>query len=60
MPAQRPVAWHVTHWTDDPWSRGGWSVVLPGGSPADRAMRPVPIDGCVVLAGEATHPEQPR
>ncbi len=59
MPAQRPVAWHVTHWTDDPWSRGGWSVVLPGGSPADRAMLAVPIDGCVVLAGEATHPEQP-
>ena len=58
MPAQRPVAWHVTHWTDDPWSRGAWSVVLPGGSPADRAALAVPIDGRLVLAGEATHPEQ--
>lgn len=58
MPAHRPLAWHVSHWTDDPYSRGAWSVVLPGGSPADRAAAGRPVDGRFVLAGEATHPDQ--
>jgi len=53
-----PIAWHVTDWYHDPYSRGSWSVVRPGGSPADRAALGMPVDDRFVLAGEATHPEQ--
>lgn len=53
-----PIAWHVTDWAGDPYSRGSWSVVLPGGSPDDRATIGRPVDDRFVLAGEATHPEQ--
>ena len=59
MPGTRiPIAWHVSEWSVDPYSRGGWSVVRPGGSPADRAAIGRPVDDRFVLAGEATHPEQ--
>ena len=57
--APSPIAWHVARWADDPWSRGSWSFIRPGGSPRDRATLGEPVHGRVVLAGEATHPEQP-
>ena len=56
---QSPIAWHVARWADDPWSRGSWSFIRPGGSPRDRATLGEPVHGRVVLAGEATHPDQP-
>lgn len=54
-----PVAWHVTHWGDDPYSRGSWSALAPGGRPQDRATIGSPIDDRFVLAGDATNPVAP-
>ncbi len=54
-----PIAWHVTHWADDPYSRGSWSALAPGGTPAHRAQIGTPIDGRLVLAGDATNPDAP-
>ena len=38
---------------------GSWSFIRPGGSPRDRATLGDPVLDRVVLAGEATHPDQP-
>jgi monoamine oxidase len=54
-----PVAWHVARWGDEHFSGGSWSALAPGGSPADRATLGLPIDGRVVLAGDATNPVAP-
>ncbi|MEN9645919.1 MAG: Flavin-dependent L-tryptophan oxidase RebO precursor [Actinomycetota bacterium] len=54
-----PVAWHVTHWGSDPWSRGSWTSLGVGGSTADRATVGTPVDGRFVLAGDATNPVAP-
>lgn len=54
-----PVAWHVARWGDDEWSGASWSALAPGGSPADRATLGRPIDGRLVLAGDATNPVAP-
>lgn len=48
-----PVAWHVTHWCDDPYSQGAYSALLPGGDNAARRLLSAPIDGRLFLAGEA-------
>src|SRR5262245_55200459 len=55
----RPIAWHVARWGEDPWSRSGWCTLRPGASPADRAALAEPIDGRLVLAGEAVDLAQP-
>ena len=55
----RPTAWHVTRWADDPYSCGSWSVLRPGATPATRRTLAEPIDGRVVLAGEAVDRDQP-
>lgn len=46
----------ATRWQADPWSRGAYSAALPGRW-ADRASLALPIDGRILLAGEATEPE---
>lgn len=53
-----PARWHVTRWLDDPYSRGSWSVLRPGASPADRRVLGEPIDRRLILAGEAVDREQ--
>lgn len=45
-------------WTADPWSRGAWSNRCVGAPPDVRATLGEPF-GRVVLAGEATSPDQP-
>ncbi|WBG66315.1 flavin monoamine oxidase family protein [Pseudomonas citronellolis] len=55
----RPTAWHVTHWSDDPFSLGAYSALLPGGRPAHRANLGACLDGRLVLAGEACNPRAP-
>jgi monoamine oxidase len=55
----RPTAWHVTHWSDDPFSLGAYSALLPGGTPAHRATLGACLDGRLVLAGEACNPRAP-
>ena len=51
-----PVAFAVSHWADDPWSRGSWSLIGRHGSPADRVTLGSPIGSRLRIAGEATHP----
>ncbi len=54
-----PISWHVTHWGDDPYSRGSWSALAPGGRPSHRATIGSPVDDRFVLAGDATNPVAP-
>lgn len=54
-----PVSWHVAKWGDDPFSRGSWSYLRPGGSPGDRWALAAPVDDRFVLCGEAVGTDQP-
>ncbi|MEV6303452.1 FAD-dependent oxidoreductase [Actinoplanes sp. NPDC051861] len=51
-----PVAFAVSHWGDDPWSLGSWSLIGRNGTPDDRIMLGTPIGGRLRIAGEGTHP----
>ncbi len=51
------VEWAVSRWWDDPFSRGAWSVLRVGGTAETRRALGQPF-GRIVLAGEATHPDQ--
>ncbi|GLW27807.1 flavin monoamine oxidase family protein [Actinoplanes regularis] len=46
----------VSHWGDDPWARGSWSLIGRDGSRADRIALGAPIDDRLRIVGEATHP----
>jgi monoamine oxidase len=51
------VEWAVSRWWDDPFSKGAWSVLRVGGTAEMRRALGQPF-GRIVLAGEATHPDQ--
>jgi len=53
-----PTGWAVSRWTDNPYSRGGWSLVAVGGSDEHRRRLGEPVDGRLILVGEATHATQ--
>ncbi|MFR0688447.1 FAD-dependent oxidoreductase [Enterobacterales bacterium AE_CKDN230030158-1A_HGKHYDSX7] len=55
----RPTAFHVTHWSDDPFSRGAYSTLLPGGTAEHRRRLGEPLGNRLVLAGEACNPVAP-
>lgn len=55
----RPIAWHVTHWSHDPYSLGAYSTLLPGGTPAHRSVLGECLGGCLAIAGEACNPKAP-
>jgi monoamine oxidase len=57
--SRQPVSWHVARWGDDRFSRGSWSYIRPGGSPADRWNLAEPIGDRFVLCGEAVGTDQP-
>lgn len=48
-----PIGAHLANWVDDPYARGGYSVVPPGQAGA-RAMLAQPVDNRLFWAGEAT------
>ena len=50
--------WAVSRWWDDPFSRGAWSLLRVGGSPETRRALGLPVNERVIIAGEATHPDQ--
>lgn len=54
-----PLWWHVARWGDDPFSRGAWSTLRPGGTPRHRRLLGEPVDDRFVLAGEATSVTDP-
>lgn len=47
----------VSRWAEEAWSRGAWSLLGVGAGPPSRRALGEPF-GRVVIAGEATHPEQ--
>ena len=47
----------VSRWAEEPWSRGAWSLLGVGAGPHSRHALGEPF-GRVLIAGEATHPEQ--
>ncbi|MFV3334387.1 FAD-dependent oxidoreductase [Pseudomonas sp. NY15437] len=55
----RPIAFHVTHWCDDPFSRGAYSTLLAGATPEHRRRLGEALGGRLVLAGEACNPVAP-
>ncbi|MFI1988989.1 FAD-dependent oxidoreductase [Actinoplanes sp. NPDC020271] len=46
----------VSHWGEDPWARGSWSLIGRHGSPQDRIALGRPVSDRLWIAGEATHP----
>jgi monoamine oxidase len=54
-----PIAWYVARWGDEPFSRGSWSALAPGGTPAHRTALGTPVDGRFMVAGDATNPVAP-
>jgi monoamine oxidase len=48
--------WYTHNWRVDPYARGAYSYVRPGGTPAQRALAR-PMDGTLFFAGEATNTE---
>jgi monoamine oxidase len=49
--------WAFHDWQADPFSRGAYSYVLVGGTPAQRALSR-PVEGTIFFAGEATDAEE--
>lgn len=49
-----PSATYVTHWTTDPFSRGSYSFIPVGASPADMDTLRAPVADRVFFAGEGT------
>jgi len=52
----KPVSVERTQWDVDPYSRGSYSYVAVGSTPADIETLAEPVAGRVFFAGEATHP----
>lgn len=57
-PMPRLIASAVSRWWDDPYARGAWSLLRPGSTPDTRATLGRPIGHRLIIAGEATHPQQ--
>ncbi|MFV3288270.1 FAD-dependent oxidoreductase [Pseudomonas sp. NY11955] len=55
----RPTAWHVTHWSSDPFSLGAYSALLPGGTPQHRTALGQVLHERLVIAGEACNAGAP-
>lgn len=49
-----PVGWRVTQWGRDPFARGAYSSIGPGGSGADQDALAAPVGERLFFAGEAT------
>lgn len=55
----RPTAWHVTHWSADPFSLGAYSALLPGGTRQHRSDLGQVLHERLVIAGEACDTRAP-
>ncbi|MCY7290304.1 MAG: FAD-dependent oxidoreductase [Cryobacterium sp.] len=56
---ERPAQVLITHWQDDPFSRGSYAYMKPGSTPEDHDLLAIPVDGVLHFAGEATWTEDP-
>jgi monoamine oxidase len=52
--APNPVAYTVTRWSSDPFSRGVYSFIPVGCTGADYDLLAEPVDDCIYFAGEHT------
>ncbi|HZP14286.1 MAG TPA: FAD-dependent oxidoreductase, partial [Nocardioides sp.] len=57
--APTPTQVQITHWQDDPWSRGSYAYMKVGSRCEDHDLLATPIGGVLHLAGEATWSEDP-
>lgn len=57
--APEPTHVQVTHWQDDPWSRGSYAYMKVGSRCEDHDLLATPVGGVLHLAGEATWSEDP-
>ena len=57
--ATDPESVVVTHWHDDPFSRGSYAYMPPGSTTADHDDLATPVAGVLHLAGEATWTDDP-
>jgi len=53
-PIPRPTDVAITRWRGDPFSRGSYSYIAVGATPADQRELAKPADGRVLFAGEAS------
>jgi polyamine oxidase len=53
-PCPEPVAVAVSSWADDPWTRGAYTHIPPGASPAEADLLGQPAGGRLLFAGEHT------
>lgn len=51
---ESPIGWYVARWGDDPYSRGAWSCLAPGGTDAHRRLLGTPIDDRLMFVGDST------
>jgi len=54
-----PVAWRVSHWGRDPYSRGSYSYLAVGSTPSDIDELRADVNGQIFFAGEACSREYP-
>ncbi len=54
-----PTATLVSRWGTDPWTRGGWSSLVPAGDPAAARLLAAPVADRLFFAGEATSADLP-
>jgi monoamine oxidase len=54
-----PIAFRITRWGEDEFSRGSYSYLAAGADVDDPDLVATPIDGRLHLAGEATFAEEP-
>jgi monoamine oxidase len=56
----RPPSWAASSWSTDPFARGSYSFLRPGGTPDDRrALAEAVVAGRITFAGEAFDAEEP-
>lgn len=56
---EQPTDVHVTHWQDDPFSRGSYAFMTVGSTTDDHDDLATPVGGVLHLAGEATWTDDP-
>ena len=54
-----PTEVHISRWGKDPYSRGAYSFLGVGATPADRASLAQPVGKSLFFAGEATSQQYP-
>lgn len=52
---QKPIAYHITRWNEDPYTQGSYSSIPPGGSFNDMNILAENVNDVLFFAGEGTN-----